>query len=150
MPKPSTGLLLTTLLVGFLTLLAPPPNTANANPMISKINDYRRGHGLRPLRASPRLLRSSKGYARRLMRANRLAHASGSRPFRPFSAAGEILALQRGWHVRRAAAVRAWLRSPSHRSIVLSRRFGWAGAGLSRGRFGSRRSSIWVVRFGRR
>ena len=148
MPRLSTGSLLVALLAGLFTLLAPPPNTAGANPMVQKINDYRRGHGLRPLRTSPRLARASKRFARRLMRANRFGHSS--RAMRPFSSSGEILALQPGWRVRRAAAVRAWLRSPSHRSIVLSRRFGSAGAGLSRGRFGSRRSSIWVVRFGRR
>lgn len=143
------GLLAVSLLAA-MTLLAAPPSTAGANPMVKKINDFRRAHGVPPLRSSPRLSRASKGFARRLMRTNRLGHASSVQGDRRYSSTGEILALQGGWRVRRAAAMRSWRRSPGHRSILLSRRFRRAGAGLSRGHFGGRPSSIWVVRFGRR
>jgi len=130
-----------------ILLLSTTPAHA-ADPMVGKINDMRRAHGVAPLKHAPGLSRASTSYARRLMRADRLAHPS--RAAGRFSASGEILALQSGWRVRRAAAVRAWLNSPSHRPILLSRGFRHVGVGMSRGRFGSARSSIWVVRFGRR
>jgi len=132
-------------------LLLPTATAGAADPMVGKINDVRRAHGVAPLRSSPSLSRASRSYARRLMRSNRFAHPSSHAGIvGRFSASGEILALQRGWRIRRRAAVRAWLRSPSHRDVLLSRKFRYAGAGMSRGRFGSGRSSIWVVRFGRR
>ena len=133
-----------------VVFLLPATAVAAADPMVKKINDMRRAHGVPALRHSRNLAHSSKSYARHLMRANRLAHSSTGAGAWRRSARGEILALQRGWRIRRAAAVRAWLRSPSHRTVLLSRSFRFAGAGVSRGRFGSARSSIWVVRFGRR
>ena len=125
------------------------PVTADADPMVKKINEVRRAHGVPPLRHAPRLSRSSHSYARHLMRINRFAHNAMRAGASRYRARGEILALQRGWRIRRRAAVRAWLHSPSHRYVLLSRRFRYAGAGMSRGRLGSGRKSLWVVRFGR-
>ena len=127
------------------------PATADAaNPMVKKINEVRRAHGVPPVRHASGLSQSSRSYARHLMRVNRFAHGATNAGTRRFASRGEIMALQRGWRTRRRAAIRAWLNSPSHRPILLSRKFRYAGAGVSRGGFGSGRSSIWVVRFGRR
>jgi uncharacterized protein YkwD len=42
------------------------------------------------------------------------------------------------------------MRSPSHRRILLSRRFTWIGVGYARGRMGRSRASTWVAHFGKR
>jgi uncharacterized protein YkwD len=43
-----------------------------------------------------------------------------------------------------------WLRSPSHRAVILTRSMNLVGAGMVRGRFRGRRATIWVVQTGRR
>src|SRR3954469_16878981 len=61
-------------------------------------------------------------------------HASWSR----WSWLGENLAMYPGWGTRVGSVVRSWLRSPAHRSIMLSSRFRFAGVGYAHGRMGSR------------
>jgi uncharacterized protein YkwD len=113
--------------------------------MVAKINEFRAVRGLPALRAAPKLERSGIGHAHRLMAGDYLAHAS----FRaPFDTKGEVIAMHRGWRFRASLTIRRWLRSPSHRPLLLSRSFGYVGAGRATGRFGSHRSTIWVVRFG--
>jgi uncharacterized protein YkwD len=41
------------------------------------------------------------------------------------------------------------MQSPSHAALVLNPLFTDAGAGLSHGRYGRARATIWVIRFGR-
>jgi uncharacterized protein YkwD len=118
--------------------------------MVGKINKVRRAHGLAPLRASRSLKGSSRRFARHLMRIDYFGHFNRILASGRFRRLGEILALQRGWRLRRSSAVRGWLRSPGHRSILLSRAYRHVGAGHARGRFHGRLMTIWVVQFGRR
>lgn len=137
------------LLVGVLAVTVPAvlPSTASAGlpeEMVGAINAQRVAHGVAPLRHCPFLHRSSDGYARQLMHSQRFGHnLSGFRP------AGEVLEIHSGRlaYVRRT--VGAWMRSPSHRRVLLSRSFRYAGAALSTGRFQGHRRSIWVARFRR-
>ena len=134
-------------------MLAPTSMTAAAgaaNPMVDKINQTRAAHGLPPLRESASLTRSSQRYGHTLMRANRFGHSSRIRASGRFRRLGEILALHRGWKLRRAYTVRAWLNSPPHRSVILSRSFRYVGAWAVKGKMGRGRSTVWVAHFGRR
>lgn len=120
-----------------------------AERMIARINEARDNHGLRPLRTAPRLMRSSRGYARHLIRSNTFGH--GSSYVQPgFSSSGEILALTRGWKRRPHPALGNWLRSSGHRALILSPTFRYIGAAPARGHFSGPRTTIWVAHFGAR
>ena len=65
-----------------------------------------------------------------------------------FGVVGENLA----WHSGRQALVRwtlrAWMRSPAHRAVILHHPFRWLGAGLRRGRFKGMPATMWVLHLG--
>jgi uncharacterized protein YkwD len=117
--------------------------------MIDKINAARARHGAPPLRPSPSLRRSALAFARHLMRRDLFGHAARIRASPRFRALGEVLAIHRGRRPRRSFTVRAWMGSPGHRSVLLSRMFRRVGAARARGRFHGRRTTIWVVQVGR-
>jgi len=117
--------------------------------MVQEINRARANRGLWPLRLSGSLQRSARGFARWQMRHDRFGHASSIRASRRFSMRGEALAFHGGHRVRTRYTVRAWLRSPPHRRLVLTRSMNLAGAGHSKGRFGGWRSVIWALHVAR-
>ena len=62
--------------------------------------------------------------------------------------AGETLAWGSGSHATPSATVAAWLRSPPHRAILLSRSFRWVGIGRTCGRFiGHADACVWTADF---
>jgi uncharacterized protein YkwD len=126
-----------------------PSAQAAADPMVGKINRARRRHGLRPLRASRSLARSSRRFGRYLIRTDRFGHDSHIWTNRRFRYKGEVLALHSGWRARRSSTIRGWMRSPAHRSVLLSGRYRVVGAAAVRGRFGGRRATIWVAQVAR-
>jgi uncharacterized protein YkwD len=115
--------------------------------MVERMNAVRGAHGLRPLRTAPRLTRTSRAYANRLMATDSFGHGSSYR-HAGFRRSAEILAMQRGWSGRPRAAIGMWSRSPAHATLMLSREFRYVGASLARGRFGGGAAGIWVVHFG--
>ena len=114
--------------------------------MLDEINRVRAKHELRPLRPSPALEHSAFAYAGRLMRTDRFRHDPSIIAESGFRGLGEALALHSGRQLRRARTVRRWMHSAHHRALILSRRFGTAGAGHARGRFRGRRATVWVLR----
>ena len=121
-------------------------STASAR-MVTKLNEFRAKRGLPTLRHAPRLEQSGSAHARRLIAGDYLAHASFSAPFRT---KGEVIAMHRGARFRASITIRRWLRSPSHRPLLLSRAFRYVGAGRATGNFAGRRATVWVLRFGGR
>ena len=62
--------------------------------------------------------------------------------------AGETIAWGSGSHATASATVAAWLKSPSHRAILLSRGFHWVGIGRNCGRFiGHPEACVWTADF---
>ena len=122
---------------------------ASPSPMVDKINHLRNAHGMPALRYSPRLARSSSGFARHLLRTDRFAHGGWIMTGGRFSRLGEILALTGGWRLQRGRTLGYWLGSQSHRTVLLSSSFRYVGAGAARGWFAGRRNVAWTVRFGR-
>jgi uncharacterized protein YkwD len=116
--------------------------------MIDAINELRGKHHLSPLRHSPSLARTAAKYSTFLMERDWLGHVYPIRASSRFRSVGEVLAMHTGRRNRTAWSARRWLSSPAHRSIVLSRSFRWAGAGVEHGRFGSTRATIWVLQLG--
>jgi uncharacterized protein YkwD len=126
---------------------AAPRGRAAEHTMMDAVNEARKDHGRRALSASPPLTRSAGRVAARLMELDVFGHlgrapaGSGVR--------GEALALHRGWRARPRATVRRWLRSPSHRALLLGH-FRAGGAGIKRGRFGGHLTTVWVLHVGAR
>jgi uncharacterized protein YkwD len=126
---------------------AAPKGRAAEHAMMDAVNEARKDHGRRALSHSPPLARSAGRVAARLMKLDVFGHL-GSAPAGS-GVRGEALALHRGWRARPRATVRRWLRSPSHRAVVLGR-FRAVGAGIKRGRIGGRLTTVWVLHVGAR
>jgi len=107
------------------------------------INSLRAAHGCGPLRVHMGLERAAARQARLLLADGRLDHDAGT-PFvaRLHRAApsahllGEDLAWGAGRFSRPRAIVRAWMRSPEHRLVLMDCRFSQLGIGVAAGRFG--------------
>lgn len=97
--------------------------------IITAINEIRADHGLRTLRVGSRIQRGAHGWARHLLRTDAFHHS------RLAPRTGENIAWGTcSWFTPRRS-VRAWMRSPSHRALILDRRFRTVGAGWTRGRW---------------
>jgi uncharacterized protein YkwD len=138
---------------GVVALILAVPAAAQAgsarDPILDYVNKARARHGLAPLRASNSLHGSATAFAGHLMRAQRFGHDTRIHAGSRFRMLGEALAIRIGTRrLRPGATVRAWLRSPGHRALVLSSKFRYAGGGYSRGRFGGRGAVISVLHLG--
>jgi uncharacterized protein YkwD len=135
-----------------LALVPAPAQAASPSTvLVRKINEFRKAHGLRPLRVSGSLRHSAGAYSRRMMNRDYFGHGSritASR--RLFRRVGEAIEMHRGSRARASLALRRWKRSSSHRALLLSSSFRWIGAGRAVGDFRGRRSTIWVVQLGTR
>jgi uncharacterized protein YkwD len=133
---------LTTLLV---CAAATPVQAGTRTKMIRAINFVRGSHHLRLVHYSHRLSDGARSWARHLMHRDYLAHSARA----IHRHEGEIIE----WHTGRSAHVRntvvEWWNSAEHRTVMMSHGYRRAGAGRAVGRMGSRRCTIWVVRFAR-
>jgi uncharacterized protein YkwD len=117
--------------------------------MTAAINSARAQHGLPAFDRSASLTASAERYSRWLMDHDVFGHQSSIWASSRFALLGEALEWHPGSRVRVWDTVRRWLGSPSHRAILLSPVMRREGAGLTRGRFGSRRAVMWVLHVGR-
>jgi uncharacterized protein YkwD len=118
------------------------PATAAAGPekaMLKQINAARAANGAPPVKLSRSLTSSCRSYAHQMARTGRFQHARNVR-------AKEILAFTRG-RTQMRWVIKAWLRSPVHRRVLLGKNFRRVGIGTKKGRVGTSRAKVWVVRF---
>ena len=127
---------------------APAATAYSGDQMMDAINYARAGGGLRPLKRSRRLIRSTRARAALMMRADFFAHPSRLR-VPTFDRVGEILELHGGRRPRMGRTIRLWLNSYGHRAVMLSSRYRRIGAARAVGRYQGDRATIWVVRFGK-
>jgi uncharacterized protein YkwD len=120
------------------------------DPILDQIDAARASYGLRPFKFAPSLARSSRSWARTLMRADAFSHSNPIKAAGNFKRHGEALGYATGWRLNRGSMVQMWLNSPTHRALLLSRSLRYIGAGKVRGRLGSRLTTIWVLHFGAR
>ena len=118
--------------------------------MVDAINEARARHDLPALQSARPLRRSAAAFATRLLDTEVFAHAKTIQSRGHFRRLGEVLAMHPGAEARQRATVWRWLHSPTHRELLLSRNFGWIGAGRAVGTFEGRRTTIWVVQLGAR
>lgn len=129
MPKPLKTAVAVLVCLGVLAVAAPAQaaQTAMEKRLVARINDARTDRGLRKLRVGSGVQAGAHSWSRRLMQADAFYHASLR------AGTGEVLAWGTCSWFSPAAAVRAWLRSPSHRAVLLHRGFRFVGAGWTRG-----------------
>jgi uncharacterized protein YkwD len=120
-----------------------PAHASLADTMVAKMNAQRARHGVGPLGMSAHMNRGAHKWARFLMRRDWLGHASLSRAH----AKGEIIEMHGGRKAKVSGAIRGWMGSSAHRAILLSSRYHTVGVGKSSGKFGGKRTTIWVARF---
>jgi uncharacterized protein YkwD len=123
-------------------------NRAEAQ-MTAAINQVRAQHGLGSLNRSSSLMGSAGRYSHRLMASNTFGHAARIQASGEFAMLGEALERHSGRRFNVRRTINTWMASPSHRAILLSSVMQWQGVGVTRGRFGSRPSTIWVLQVGR-
>jgi uncharacterized protein YkwD len=117
-----------------------------AAALVGAVNTERAEHGLPALQLSQNLTGSADAFAHRLMRRGQFRHERRIRVQRArYSHVGETLALDLGADRGPVATVKAWMASPPHRRLVLSRKFRLAGAGQAKGRFNGRAATIRVL-----
>lgn len=118
--------------------------------MVAELNRMRARHGLPSLRGDRRMARTARAHSRTMVRVRALFHGAWSA--RVARAAGtqrigEVLArVGRARPVREArSAIRAWLRSPSHRAVLLDPSFRRVGVGRAVTRVQGHPSAIYTV-----
>jgi uncharacterized protein YkwD len=155
-PRGGRGVLPCALLLGALALPAPTADAAGcahagAQPsklssaaaraaVLCSVNQVRARQGLPAFKPDRRLRRAATGHARDMVRHRYFAHQRPGGPSFPDrlasagwrgSSAGEAIAYGCGGYAPARATVRAWLNSPPHRAILLSRTFRRAGFGIA-------------------
>ena len=138
------------LTVSLLVPAVPAAADSPAQKMIRKVNSYRKHRGVPPLRMSNSLNASSRRYARHMMRSGYFGHSRRIKASRRFKRLGEILEMHRGMRLDVSGALRRWARSPGHNAMLLDGSMKYVGAGPVRGRFQGRRTTMWVMHFGRK
>ena len=147
----SRMLVLAAVLIASLLVPAVPASADSpAQKMIRKVNAYRKHRGVAPLHMSGSLNHSSQKYARHMMRSGYFGHSRRIHASRRFKRLGEIIEMHRGHRLNVSGALRAWARSPGHNAILLDGNFKYVGAGPVRGRFHGKRTTMWVMHFGRK
>ncbi len=129
-----------------VAVAAVPPPPAGAAPrdyasrLLRRINHFRSVHGRAPLHVRRSLLRAARAHSADMARHQYLGHLSWSgagleRRLRYWGYRGPLMgeALAAGSFTPRAT-MRAWRRSPTHRRLLLRRRFRWVGLAVARGR----------------
>jgi uncharacterized protein YkwD len=147
-------ILLSLALVFTLAATAAPSQAAAARSMrgdgmMKAINYIRAKQGLRTLRVSDRLVRSSAARAELMMQRDFFAHPSRL-TVPTFDRVGEVLEIHGGHRPRMGNALRRLWNSYGHRALLLSTRYRWIGAARAVGRYQGARATIWVIRFGKR
>ena len=134
----------------------------NLHAMLCLVNQTRAAHGLPAVRMSPTLLRSATLRANAIVRCRQFSHTPCGQSFASvFRAAGyarggysvgENIAWGSGSLGSAQQTLAAWLASPHHRRILLTR--GWRELGVSmigaNGLFAPGLNMVWVAQFGRR
>ena len=120
------------------------------------MNVERRRHGRRSLSLEPRLATAAGMHARSMVRSGWFAHGSVATRLRNVGYRSPVVGENMAWGIGSLASPRAimrsWMRSPSHRANILSRRYRAVGIGIARGLPGrrSRRAATYVTDFGSR
>jgi uncharacterized protein YkwD len=118
--------------------------------MLKRVNTIRAHHGLARLHFSKSLQHSATHYSRHMVHSGYFGHSSRIHASSKFHTLGEILEAHFIRKPMVGLAARNWMHSSSHRSIILSSAFRYAGAGYAMGTYQGRPVTMWTMHFGRR
>jgi uncharacterized protein YkwD len=119
--------------------------------MIAKINQVRADEGgLPPLRAARSLRRSASAFARWLVGHDQFQHRPSVSVTRNYHHCGEALAMHYSLQAEVGGTLSTWLRSPTHRGLVLTSSMNLVGVGHASGRPGGKPRTVWVMQVARR
>lgn len=129
--------------------------------VVRVVNKVRARHGLPKVHRSRALMRAADYHSWDMLRSDRFAHTSSNgesmdrrvRRYKKARHVGENLAwVARSKGSRRSARaiVRMWMRSPSHRAVILKRKFRRIGIGRRTGMLGSTRAVVYTADFSSR
>jgi uncharacterized protein YkwD len=118
--------------------------------MVKAINGARHDDGLRALRAAPELERSAAAFAHWLVRHDQFAHRPSVSVSRSYPHCGEALAMHYSLAAQVGGTLHAWLGSPVHRGLVMTRSMSLVGVGHASGRVGGKPRTVWVLQVARR
>ena len=130
--------------------MAPTAEASTTRSYAAKVNQVRASHGLQKLTVSRSLQRSSSTYSRWMLRRDYFGHRSAIQASRRFSRRGEVLARTGARAPTAAEIVRAWLKSPTHRAVLLNPRYRFIGIGQARGSLGADAATLVTGHFGAR
>lgn len=125
------------------------PPVGPAQAVLDEMNSVRAQYGLPPLRRDIRLARAARSHVVDLLQTNTFGHGDFAGRLRRFGASGPLFGENLAWGTGRRGSptgvVRAWLKSPPHRTILL--RPGWrrVGVGVAVGSFAGWRSARIVA-----
>ena len=108
------------------------PASSRVQNIINYTNDYRKAHGLRPVRANGALNGLAQDWANQLVRADKLSHRPQHWNHYPANipVGGENV-LQAWSDYSDALLVKLWYESPGHRKIMLDPRAKTIGVGVA-------------------
>lgn len=134
--------------------LCAAPGVAGATPeerMLERINQVRADQGgLPPLRPMRNLQRSAGAFARWLVTHDSFAHRPAVSVTRAYPHCGEALAIHFSLAADIGGTLKSWMRSPTHRGLVMTGSMGLIGLGHASGRMAGRPRTIWVLQVARR
>jgi len=138
--------------------------TPSERSVLVLVNHARTSHGLHALRVAGTLEKAARAHSRAMVARDYFSHNSAtgaafSSRLRAFGyspsgcrsyGVGEIIGYSSSSSAARSV-FRAWMKSPGHRGVILTRSFRDVGVGAAKGTFcGLRGVSMFTVDFGRR
>lgn len=127
--------------------------SAAERQMLKLHNQERASRNLPRLCVHPKLQRAANAHSRDMIQRGRFSHGNVGRRLRNFgyrwSAYAENIARESGGPSPETT-FKGWMRSSSHRSHILDRRFDEIGVGAATGDVNGSRTTAWTIDFGTR
>jgi uncharacterized protein YkwD len=137
--------------VSIACLFVPAATAAGSTQtsIVSHVNEVRVQRHLPRLTINPSLAQAAAAHCTEMLSGQGLTHGSLEARLRQYVSAGtygETIAwMPIGAASAPGAVVRAWMSSPPHRAVLLSRRFHQIGVAAQRGNLGSQRGTSFTV-----
>lgn len=126
---------------------------ADEKRMLELHNQKRKGRGLPRLCVHPALQRAARDHSQDMIRRDSFGHGNVGKRLRRhgynWSRCGENIAPDPG-SPSPGATFDTWMKSSSHRSNILDRKFEEVGIGLATGSHNGERKTMWTADFGNR
>jgi hypothetical protein len=123
--------------------------TVAERQLVAEINQARSVHGLRPVASNTNLVRAARFHSHDMVSHDYFAHGVFWKRVNRFGASGTRLGENLAWDSSQDGAaqtlVQAWLDSPEHRAVLLSRAFNQVGVGVAIGDFQGHPNALVVT-----